>query len=120
MEDVTESVHEIDRRCPGALVLKGESIEVDVDSLDTWTFCAVERVVAPIAALRRASRATARRGRKKRKASSGKSASQGGAGGRGGSGGGGGRGRGADETASVVARVGRPCKKAKVEACAGL
>lgn len=68
MEDVTAAVHEIDRRCPGALVLvDGEAIEVDVDALDTWTFCAVERVVAPVAAMRRASRGTPRRGRKNKR-----------------------------------------------------
>eukprot|EP00903_Cladosiphon_okamuranus_P008922 g8540.t1 len=96
MEDVTAAVHEIDRRCPTALVLKraqqreGEKgddgsadgdggggggggggsdggddlailtgtaaveIEVDVDELDPWTFCAVERAVGLSSASRRA------------------------------------------------------------------
>lgn len=94
MEVVTAAVHEIDRQCPTALLLKragkragGEEgnggfncgddvaaltgaaaieIEVDVDALDPWTFYAVERVVAPVAALRRAS--TMRRTKKKRPA----------------------------------------------------
>ncbi len=94
MEVVTAAVHEIDRQFPTALVLKragqgagGEGadggfnggddvaaltgaaaieIEVDVDALDPWTFYAVERVVAPAAALRRAS--TMRRTKKKRPA----------------------------------------------------
>lgn len=90
MEDVTAAVHEIDKLSPDALVLTGErdnggghdggvddvatmtgsapiEIEIDVDALDPWTFCAVERLVAPLAALRRASRATAMRQTKKKR-----------------------------------------------------
>ena len=68
MEDVTAAVHEIDRHCPDALVRNGDTIDVDVDRLNAWTFCSVERVVAPQAAMRRAARSTARRTRKKRPA----------------------------------------------------
>ena len=50
MEDVTAAVHEIDRHCPDALVRNGDTIDVDVDRLNAWTFCSVERVVAPQAA----------------------------------------------------------------------
>ncbi|CAM9169572.1 unnamed protein product [Ectocarpus sp. 6 AP-2014] len=156
MEDVTAAVHEIDRGCPEALVLRraghqrkreeeeeGRStgggcvdgggggndsvealvgttaaveIEVDVDALDAWTFCAVERVVAPHAALRRASRVTApRRARKKRPAaapaavpsSSGRSSSSAGRGG------GGEGGAGAGDAAGAEAAEGRPSKRSR-------
>ncbi|CBN76767.1 hypothetical protein Esi_0000_0593 [Ectocarpus siliculosus] len=158
MEDVTAAVHEIDRGCPEALMLRraghqrkreeeeeeeGRStgggcadgggggndsvealvgttaaveIEVDVDALDAWTFCAVERVVAPHAALRRASRVTApRRARKKRPAaapaavpsSSGRSSSSAGRGG------GGEGGAGAGDAAGAEAAEGRPSKRSR-------
>ncbi|CAM9689142.1 unnamed protein product [Ectocarpus sp. 13 AM-2016] len=167
MEDVTAAVHEIDRGCPEALVLrraghqrkreeeeeaeaeaeaeeeKGRStgggcadgggggndsvealvgttaaveIEVDVDALDAWTFCAVERVVAPHAALRRATRVAAtRRVRKKRPAaapaavpsSSGRSSSSVGIGG------GGEGGAGAGDAAGAEAVEGRPSKRSR-------
>ncbi|CAM9985545.1 unnamed protein product, partial [Ectocarpus sp. 12 AP-2014] len=156
MEDVTAAVHEIDRGCPEALVLRraghqrkreeeeeGRStgvgyadgggggndsvealvgttaaveIEVDVDALDAWTFCAVERVVAPHAALRRASRVTAtRRARKKRPAaapaavpsSSGRSSSSVGRGG------GGEGGAGAGDAAGAEAAEGQPSKRSR-------
>ncbi|CAM9904629.1 unnamed protein product, partial [Hapterophycus canaliculatus] len=124
MEHVTAVVHEIDRRCPEALILRqagqgpggvgaegvkvedgdvssggsgdgvggrdgggggggvGDAaammsgtaaieIEVDVDALDAWTFCAVERIVAPLAAQRRvaSSMATPRKRPAKKKKS---------------------------------------------------
>lgn len=126
MEDVTTAVHEIDRRSPDALVLKGEAIEVDVDALDAWTFFAVERVVVPLAALRRTSRggSARRRVRKKRPTSTGSSSSSTSSG----SGSCSGRvshpegpgcgvdGEGACDAGGLATSVGRPYKKAKVEA----
>ncbi|CAM9178348.1 unnamed protein product [Ectocarpus fasciculatus] len=164
MEDVTAAVHEIDRGCPEALVLRraghqrkreqeeeeeeeeeeerrstgggcadgvggvddtvevlvgttaAVEIEVDVDALDAWTFCAVERVVAPLAALRRASRVTAtRRARKKRPAAAAAPAAVSSSCGRSsnsaGRGGGGEGGAGAGDAAGAEAVEGRPSKK---------
>lgn len=111
MEDLTAAVHEIDSQCPNALVRNGDAIDVDIDALDTWTFSAVERIVSPLAHLRRISRGKDRRARKKTRLAGGASGGKGGVGG-GRSGAGGGA---AEGGSTSTGRGGRPYKKTRAE-----